>query len=81
MNVTINGKNDTVDGAMTVLDLLKLKDVEAPDMVSVQINGEIVEKEKFGATQIAENDEIEFLYFMGGGSRSASRVSCAGKGK
>lgn len=68
MTVTINGQTDTIDSdRVSVLELLSLKDVEMPDMVSVQLNGDILEREKFDSTFIRENDEVEFLYFMGGG--------------
>jgi sulfur carrier protein len=69
MTVTINGRTDTIDKeSVSVVDLLKMKDVEMPDMVSVQLNGDILDKEKFDSTYIKENDEVEFLYFMGGGA-------------
>lgn len=69
MTLSINGKADTVDGSeISVVALLKAKDVEMPDMVSVQLNGEILRREEFDTTMVKENDEVEFLYFMGGGA-------------
>lgn len=69
MKIKINGIDSVLDkDNITVLELLGIKDVEAPDMVSVQYNGEIIEREEFDTTVIKENDDIEFLYFMGGGS-------------
>jgi len=41
--------------------------VEQPDMVSVQLNGEFVPRDRFAATVFQDGDEIDFLYFMGGG--------------
>jgi sulfur carrier protein len=38
-------------------------------MVSIQLNGNFVVREKYTTTQLKEGDEIDFLYFMGGGSR------------
>lgn len=68
MTVTINGETDTINGdRVSVLELLSIKDVEMPDMVSVQLNGDILDREKFESTYVQENDEVEFLYFMGGG--------------
>jgi sulfur carrier protein len=70
MNLTINGKKETIadNGGITVVELLKLKKVEMPDMVSVQLNGSILNREEFETKQVKDNDEVEFLYFMGGGS-------------
>jgi len=69
MNVTINGKSNTIEREkLTIIDLLKMKDVEMPEMVSVQLNGDILERSDFESTFVSEGDEVEFLYFMGGGS-------------
>lgn len=37
-------------------------------MVSVQLNGEFVNKNDFSTTYPLKNSKIEFLYFMGGGN-------------
>ena len=70
MQIIINGEaQQLTEEHLTITRLLQTKKVESPDMVSVQINGRIIEREKYVNTEIAENDEINFLYFMGGGSR------------
>ena len=69
MTIKVNGKSETVgNGAVSVTELLKLQNVKMPDMVSVQLNGEILERATFSTTQVKDNDEVEFLYFMGGGA-------------
>lgn len=68
MQVVVNGNTEHLpDPAITIADLLKLSDVESPDMVSVQLNGEFVDHKNFGIKTLADRDEIDFLYFMGGG--------------
>ena len=68
MTVTINGKREVLSAdRLTVVELLKLKDVAMPDMVSVQINGDILSRADFAATLVRDSDNVEFLYFMGGG--------------
>jgi sulfur carrier protein len=70
MNLTVNGKPATIDGketlSITVL-LAELK-VETPEYVTVELNGKILERESFATTQVKDGDEVEFLYFMGGGN-------------
>jgi sulfur carrier protein len=67
MKLIINGQSENIAGEnISVAELLALKNVEAPDMVSVQLNGEFVQRAAF-ATGLKENDELDFLYFMGGG--------------
>ncbi len=68
MNIKVNGESKEIKDGVSVTEMLKIENVEMPDMVSVQLNGEFVERENFPKTILKENDEIEVLYFMGGGS-------------
>ena len=68
MDIKVNGKDESFDGdQLTVTELLKASNVEQPEMVSVQINGEFIERENFDTKTVASGDEVDFLYFMGGG--------------
>ena len=70
MNIKINGKEETLDNQkVTITELLKIKNVDMPDMVTVEHNGDILDREKFETTQVNDGDVIEFLYFMGGGDQ------------
>jgi len=65
MRVTINGKQEET-GAATMADLLSEKGIE-PRMVTLEQNGQIVAKDQIVSTAIREGDQIEILFFMGGG--------------
>jgi sulfur carrier protein len=68
MKITVNGESQTIDEiSFTVTDLLVINNVEHPETVSVQLNGKFVDSKLYGATCIQEDDEIDFLYFLGGG--------------
>lgn len=67
MKIKVNNKIQELEKEISITDLLAKNKVETPDMVSVQLNGEFVKKENFQNTVVKENDEINFLYFMGGG--------------
>ncbi len=69
MKLKVNGQDQEQASGISLADLLKVNAVKNPDMVSVQINGEFVDKADFASTAVKDNDEIDFLYFMGGGSR------------
>jgi len=56
----------------TVKELLYAKKVEMPELVTVQLNGAILNISDYAATRLADGDELEFLYFMGGGSGGAA---------
>ena len=65
MLLTINGKKEAVEAA-TLGDLLASKQIE-PRMVTVELNGKIIDRADLNTTSLSEGDEIELLYFMGGG--------------
>lgn len=69
MNLTVNGKPSTVDGAesLNVTELLVVLKVAQAEYVTVELNGEVLEREAFEATIVKNGDTVEFLYFMGGG--------------
>jgi sulfur carrier protein len=65
MELKINGKSEAFSGG-SVLDLLKAKKIE-PQMVAVEVNDSMVERDQLAATQLKEGDRLEFLFYMGGG--------------
>ena len=65
MQVKINGKPEDVQNG-TVLDLLKAKSIE-PQMVAVELNDKMLERDHLGTIQLKEGDQVEFLFYMGGG--------------
>jgi len=66
--ISLNGKAQEVETPISITDLIKLNNVAQPDMVSIQLNGEFVNREDFDSTRVSDGDELDFLYFMGGGS-------------
>ncbi|MDP4210523.1 MAG: sulfur carrier protein ThiS [Bacteroidota bacterium] len=70
MKIVVNGKEQSYnESKLQLLELIKLNKVQQPDMVSVQLNGEFVQRDNFTSTELTEGDEVDFLYFMGGGQR------------
>lgn len=65
--IFINGDEQEVLLPLTVADAIRQNNVAQPDMVSVQVNEEFVDREEFATLQLNEGDEVDFLYFMGGG--------------
>ena len=66
MRVTINGKAEEVGGG-TVLEMLRAKEVE-PQMVAVELNSRILERDELGNTPLKDGDALERLFYMGGGA-------------
>lgn len=65
MQVKINGKTENIQGG-TVLDLLNAKNIE-PQMVAIEVNDAMLERSHLATTTLKEGDQIEFLFYMGGG--------------
>ena len=69
MTIKMNGEEKNLSQAtLSVSELLVAEDVKMPEMVSVELNGEILDRDAFDSTTVKEGDAVEFLYFMGGGS-------------
>ena len=67
MKITVSGeKKEVVDG-ITVSTLIEQEQVETPQYVTVSVNEEFIDKDDFESHVLKDGDEVEFLYFMGGG--------------
>ena len=68
MNLAVNGKGTNVQNGLTIGELLVEENVKMPQMVSVELNGQILKRSEFDQTVLKDDDKVEFLYFMGGGN-------------
>mgnify|MGYP002523894191 CR=1 FL=1 len=69
MKIIVAGEKKEFDDGITVSKLIELENVETPQYVTVSVNEEFVESGSFDSHVLKEGDEVEFLYFMGGGAR------------
>jgi len=67
MKLVVNGKETNYSESLTVSQLLVEQKVKMPDMVSVELNEQILRRTEFETTTLKDDDKVEFLYFMGGG--------------
>ena len=65
--IKVNGESQVVEPPLTVEELIKQNNVENPELVSVQVNEEFLDRNEYAKRQVEEGDEIDFLFFMGGG--------------
>jgi len=68
MNLIINGESQAVvaDTLSALVDRLGMKS----DRVAIELNREIVPRDRWERTPLAEGDRLEIVHFVGGGSRS-----------
>lgn len=69
MKLTVNGEALEIEKSINLKDLLVVAKADQPEYVTVQLNGEFVDHSGFETTFVKDGDQIEFLYFMGGGAR------------
>jgi sulfur carrier protein len=66
VHVQLNGKPREVADGQTVRELLESLDLK-PGMVVVELNREILERDRYEEFTIGEGDTIELVHFVGGG--------------
>lgn len=67
MTITVAGVKKEYAEGLTVKQLVEAENVENPLYVTVTINDDFVKSDEFNTAVVNDGDEIEFLYFMGGG--------------
>jgi thiamine biosynthesis protein ThiS len=65
MNLTINGETQT-SSAETLGSLVEGLGMK-PDRVAIELNREIVPREKWQQTPLHDGDSLEIVHFVGGG--------------
>ena len=66
MMLTINGENrefNSISMISTLLDQLGMK----PDRVAVELNRELIPRDRWAATELSDGDKLEIVHFVGGG--------------
>jgi sulfur carrier protein len=83
VRITLNGEERRLEGALTVAQLLELLGL-AGHRVAVEVNHEIVPHSRHGEHTLRENDRVEVVRAIGGGSgmmckdaRIQRRAGCA----
>jgi thiazole synthase len=66
MNLIINGEDRRFDSALTISSLLDRLGMK-PDRVAVELNRELVPRERWTATPLTDDDKLEIVHFVGGG--------------
>ncbi|HEX9113679.1 MAG TPA: sulfur carrier protein ThiS [Nitrospirota bacterium] len=66
MNISLNGEKKTVPDNITVMGLLEFLNIQH-QRVAVELNMQIVKKDKYSVISVREGDSLEVVSFMGGG--------------
>jgi thiamine biosynthesis protein ThiS len=66
MKLTINGEEREIADGLTLTALLEDLRIR-PARVVIERNREIVAREAYGITRLADGDTLEIVHFVGGG--------------
>ena len=66
MNLTINGEKRSFDDGLTLAALIEQLGMKR-DRVAVELNRDIVQRDKWAATPLNSGDHLEIVHFVGGG--------------
>ncbi len=66
MRVVANGKEFDVDGAVTVADFIRRRELD-PRYVVVERNGEPLERSRYEETPLRDGDRLELVRAVAGG--------------
>lgn len=69
MSITIflNGKKEEISDGMNIAKLLEARKIR-PEVVTVEVNEQIIQRQKYNDTFLKDKDKLEFVYYMGGGN-------------
>ena len=70
MTLTINGENRDFDSISTLSDLLSHLGMK-PDRVAVELNRELIRRDRWSETKLSNGDKLEIVHFVGGGTEEA----------
>lgn len=69
MKLTVSGDVKEYKDGLKLSELVVIEKVETPEYVTASVNDELLVASTFENTVLKDGDVVEFLYFMGGGSR------------
>ncbi len=65
--IIVNDEKQEMELPITLSELIEKNEVFQPEMVTVQVNEEFVDRDDWDKTTLTDGDHVDFLYFMGGG--------------
>jgi thiamine biosynthesis protein ThiS len=69
MNIQINGESQDFPSSLSLASLIDQLGMKA-DRVAVELNREIVPRDQWSQTTLKENDRLEIVHFVGGGTKN-----------
>ncbi len=77
MKLQINGEERSFDPPVPTLAALVEALAMKPDRVAIELNRDIVPRERWADTILNDGDKLEMVHFVGGGSRPSKWIPMA----
>ena len=78
IKITLNGKPSEVPAGISVSELL-LKWKVRPELVTVEVNENILQKLEYDDAKLKDGDKVEFVFYMGGGAVAENILDLIGQ--
>lgn len=75
INITINGKKEEFSEELNITELLGKKNIRK-EVVTIELNNNIIDKDQYDSTVVKDGDILEFVYHMGGGALKDKSKKC-----
>ena len=66
ISILLNGKSEAINDGLSLAALLQKLEIKG-EAVAVEVNLDIISREKRAACVLKEGDEVEIVKFVGGG--------------
>ena len=66
MRIEVNGETRDVPDRMSLVELVEHLTL-APERLAIELNREVVRRDEWPRTILAEGDRVEIVHFVGGG--------------
>jgi sulfur carrier protein len=77
MKLHINGEERSFDSPVPTLSALVGALGMKPDRVAIELNRDIVPRERWAETRLNDGDKLEMVHFVGGGSLGVAISPCS----
>lgn len=71
MTLTINGEDRAFENLTTLADLVSHLGMK-PDRVAVELNRDLIRRDRWPETKLSDGDKLEIVHFVGGGSEDVA---------
>jgi thiamine biosynthesis protein ThiS len=71
MILTVNGEPREFTTVTTLFELVAQLGMK-PDRVAVELNRELIPRDRWSSTRLSNGDKLEIVHFVGGGSAKSS---------